>query len=120
MSVRLKADTTHVRLKADTTHARPPARRARDAHAWPRHYRDGPAGGREDFRVAVRGSVSDPHCDPAVCAHTGCDDALRLHEAVQAGPHATHDGASRCEGDRDADLSSQLLSQQGAARESLL
>src|SRR5688572_7795096 len=118
--VRLKADTTNVRLKPDTTHARYPARRARDAHAWPRDRRNGSAGGRENLRVAVRGSVSNPHCDAALCPHAGCDDTCRLHEAVQAGPHAAHDGSAGREGDRDADLSSQLLSQQSTARESLL
>ena len=77
-------------------------------------------GRREDLRGSGRGSVSDSDRDAAVRPYSGRDDACRVHPVVQASAHAARARQAPGPGDRAADLSRRLLSEQGAAREGVL
>src|SRR6185503_9421995 len=65
-------------------------------------------------------AVPDSHRHAPLRAHAGRDDARGVDAAVPPGPNAAVDGEAAGEGDREADLSRQLLSEQGAPREGVL
>ena len=93
------------------------ARRARHACLVARDRRHGAPGDREDLRVAGRGRVPGSHRDPALGAHAGRDHARGVDAAVPPRAHAADDGEAERGGDREADLSGELLPEQGALRE---
>ena len=78
----------------------------------------GAAGRREDLREPGGRPVPGADRHRAVGADAGRDDARGLDTALQAGADAADDGDAVGQRDRDAHLSGELLSPQGAPRES--
>ena len=65
-------------------------------------------------------TIPDSHRHAALRSNAGCNDACRVDAALQACPDAADIGQGSNQGNRAADLSGQLLSQQSAARAGVL